>query len=486
MNVQFPDGEMGRWACLGTVTDRSVRVWLRDSEADSHLATLHIDGDQRGSVELQPCDDHDSIAVCDIVMDMPAPCAEFEVRVAGMVRKGKLSPEKNMRAELAFGFGSCHQPFTEPRNGELGKTGVAGIYGHMARVLTRADARFLMLLGDQVYSDEISDISIKRLDKYIKASTTDRSVALKDHYRRLYRGYFNEAGFRNLLESFPSYMMWDDHDITNDWGSFKEEELYNQVLFESAKTVFREYQGSHNPGGSLDSSTPFCFQFWHGDTGLFILDLRSERNFLEERLLGDEQWEQFTGFLDNANSAGVSTLFIGSTIPVIHFSPAAVRLFAKLPRWAYGADVRERWDAEPFHDERNRLLDLLFDWQAGQQQRQVFILSGDVHVGTVFEVERRNGAGRLYQVTSSALTSPGSLLHKWVNSTGTRISNAGEDLCLSRRLGIVTSNNFGLIEVAPCPDGPGHDVTAGLHGYDSKPGKVLRVRMSPGRRAEVL
>jgi alkaline phosphatase D len=400
-----------------------------------------------------------------------------------MVRKGAFAPSPGSPADFAFAFGSCHQPFKAQDGGDLAKNKNVGIYHYMLQTLAGADIRFLMLLGDQVYSDEVPSISIESIDTDQDVPGEARLADYTNHYRKLYRGYFNESGYRALLEAFPSYMMWDDHDIVNDWGSYQEEDRYDAVIYEAAKTAFAEYQNSHNPGSQVDSSEPFSFHLWHGDVGFFVLDLRSERNFLRGRLITSKQWQHLRQFLDTATATGVPTVFIGSSIPVVHFSPGAVRFFDRWPHQLYGGDVRERWDAEPFHNDRNTLLNMLFDWQAERDYRQVFILSGDVHVGTVFKVERRGGDGTLYQLTSSAFTSEGSPLHRFVNSVGTRISNWGEDLCSSRRLGIVKRNNFGVVRVTHGSPGQGHDVTVQVHAYHRGLKTGIDVRMSPGRRS---
>jgi PhoD-like phosphatase len=86
----------------------------------------------------------------------------------------------------------------------------------MREVLKAEDARFLLLLGDQIYSDGIPNLNVKKLTD----SGSLDPAHLTEHYRQLYRGYFNEAGFRSILELVPSYMIWDDHDILDNWGSF--------------------------------------------------------------------------------------------------------------------------------------------------------------------------------------------------------------------------------------------------------------------------
>jgi hypothetical protein len=133
----------------------------------------------------------------------------FVVQVAGHRRQGFLPPPPHEPAAFSFAFGSCHQPFKATLEGRLVRQNSSSIYLGMREVLKAEDARFLLLLGDQIYSDGIPNLNVKKL--------TDSGLLdpahLSEYYRQLYRGYFNEAGFRSILELVPSYMIWDVHDI---------------------------------------------------------------------------------------------------------------------------------------------------------------------------------------------------------------------------------------------------------------------------------
>ena len=39
-------------------------------------------------------------------------------------------------------------------------------------------------------------------------------------YRDIYRGYWGFESVQRVFESFPTYMIWDDHEIVNGWGSY--------------------------------------------------------------------------------------------------------------------------------------------------------------------------------------------------------------------------------------------------------------------------
>ena len=73
-------------------------------------------------------------------------------RFSGLVR---FAPHHDAPTEVTFGFGSCHQPFGPPSDGVLTVTPRVGIYRQMVGVLRARGARFLSLIGDQIYSDGV-------------------------------------------------------------------------------------------------------------------------------------------------------------------------------------------------------------------------------------------------------------------------------------------------------------------------------------------
>src|SRR5439155_22349346 len=106
----------------------------------------------------------------------------------------------------------------------------------------------------------------------------------------------------------------------------------------------------------------------------------------------------------------------------------------------------------------------LVRWQAAGPRRQAILLSGDVHVGAAFRVERPRGPGRLVQWTSSALTTPLSRFLYVANTAGTALVRLGEWRYRVTREALVARNNFGLIDVTPLPGG-GHLVDLRLCVY---------------------
>jgi hypothetical protein len=129
-----------------------------------------------------------------------------------------------------------------------------------------------------------------------------------------------------------------------------------------------------------------------------------------------------------------------------------------------GRDVRDRWSVPTFAAQRTRLVETLFEWQAKRSNRQVVVLSGDVHVGAAFNVKPRNGRGRFAQWTSSALSTPDGLKHIVANRLITKFVRLGEHELRVWRRGVATSNNVGIVDVEPAADG-GHVVRLTIYEF---------------------
>ncbi len=467
--IQFPEGELGRWASLGAVTERAVRVWLRDPSGEPQRATLSIDGVEHASVRLPQAPEHDWTSAADLVLDRPRPNAPFAVRAAGVERRGRLAPHPDTPTAFTFAFGSCHQPFGPPRDGMLSVTPRTGVYRQMAGLLAARDARFLALIGDQIYSDGVEPVDVRDQVRKIQPPPSDEQ--LREAYRWLYRGYFNVADFRHLLEAQPTLMTWDDHDITEGWGALIDWDDLDWAGFRAAEATYREYQHVRHVGASVDDRATYHRSFWFGDVGFFILDLRGVRSYRDGCLLGDRQWRDLYQFLEAATERGTQTLFIVAGIPVIHHAPALVRL-AERVNHRYGTDLRDRWSARPIEHERVRFLDLLMDWQSARAGRQVAILSGDVHAGGAFQVRPRRGGGVVHQWTASPLSTKAALPEHLTNIIGSQFVNWGDERYLSTRSALVLGNNFGLVQVTPV-EGGGHRIELTLNEF--KPGKGIRV-----------
>ena len=77
----------------------------------------------------------------------------------------------------------------------------------------------LLLLGDQVYADEVSPQTVAFIRGRRDVSLPPgEEVADFEEYTRLYRESWTDPDIRWLLSTVPSTMIFDDHDVHDDWN----------------------------------------------------------------------------------------------------------------------------------------------------------------------------------------------------------------------------------------------------------------------------
>ncbi|WP_225638281.1 alkaline phosphatase D family protein [Streptomyces solaniscabiei] len=118
-------------------------------------------------------------------------------------------------------FGSCR--WAAPPAGGKDPVGPDALDTLSARVAadpegTRPDV--LLLLGDQVYADEVSDATRRWIaGRRDLAEPPGDQVADYAEYTRLYDESWSDPEVRWLLSTVPSCMVFDDHDVIDDWNT---------------------------------------------------------------------------------------------------------------------------------------------------------------------------------------------------------------------------------------------------------------------------
>lgn len=476
---RFPDGELRDAFEIGAITDRSARVWVREPGAATLDVTLRVpDGPTvSASVPLSP--ERDWTGSLELALPEPAPNRRFIASTGGIERHGRFAPAPDEHASFGFGFGSCHYPFEVDEDGVAHLRRATRIYPAIRDDLLTAEARFLLLIGDQLYADAVPPLSV-RDELPGDAEHPPPLDLLVDAYRRVTRGYFGEAGFRAVREALPALCMWDDHDIFNNWGSLKTETTLDTQLFNAAARVFGEYQGARNPGGG-EREPPFDFFVRFGTAGFLTLDFRGARSYEEGRLFGRAQWDRFEAFMRGDEVQQLHTLFVVTSVPLAHAARWMALLFERVPG-EYGAAVRDRWVSSAFLPSRDEFLERLFGWQDGAAHRRVVLLSGDIHEADAVAILRRDRPGTIWQFTSSAFTSPPTTTLRRFNWIATRFPNLFERRYRFERRFLIPRNNFGLVRLTARPGG-GHDIRYMVRAWDPDRGRLFDagvVNVSPG------
>lgn len=123
--------------------------------------------------------------------------------------------------ELRVSFGSCR--WASPAHGEpdpVGPDALDTLATHLAAHPDATRPDVLLLLGDQVYADETSKATQRRMaERRDLSEPPGAEVADYEEYTHLYDESWSDPDVRWLLSTVPSCMIFDDHDLVDDWNT---------------------------------------------------------------------------------------------------------------------------------------------------------------------------------------------------------------------------------------------------------------------------
>ena len=512
----WPNPALEIAAIVGHTTPDSVRLWLRtgglgnftlllystDTEADSEARDALKESLGRVPLRLDemeallPATRREDFAIEDenadttIVLDLEdlVPDTRYgyllhsrdDERVLlghNRMRSFRTPPRYDERRPFQFALFSCHMPYKQ--SGLFGKrTEVRNLEmcNYLGTSLQRHAAEIDLVIagGDQCYTDGVPTLNIWRyLNRRMRR---EREELLPDEesmlswYRDIYRGYWGFQGVQEVFDSFPTYIIWDDHEIGDGWGSHYlgedgdglrrmlpdlQDKGLTQAdgrelavrMFRMARKAYEEYEHSHNPRtgeGILD------YSFRRGGCAYYVLDGRGQRDIDRGsfRILGREQFERFAAWAAELNSEDTGFLFVVSAVPLLHTRAGLVNADERwlIQQAGLGDDLRDSWEHELHDEERGALLEALFE-AAGRGIR-VCVLSGDVHVSAVFSIEDAEGR-RIYQLTSSAITYGIGRPLSWVLSAGAADDGETAEGYRFHRLALYADSSYALVSVDP-------------------------------------
>ncbi|MGV0834681.1 alkaline phosphatase D family protein [Mycolicibacterium thermoresistibile] len=130
-------------------------------------------------------------------------------------------------------FGSCRYPKTgvDDVDNKLGHDALDRYAARMAQQPVDDWPDMLVLLGDQVYADELTpearrQLTGRRRRKRTRTKRPPDEVVSFTEYERLYRHSWTDPEIRWIMSTVPTAMIFDDHDIRDDWntsGRWREE-----------------------------------------------------------------------------------------------------------------------------------------------------------------------------------------------------------------------------------------------------------------------
>jgi hypothetical protein len=449
---------------LRYVSATEATVWVEtDGPCEvavlGHTAhTVHIGGRHYGLV---------------VIRDLaPGSRTEYEVHLDGERRwpeAGSPYPPSAIHTLPEHGpvhvaWGSCrvarphHPPYILDIDEHEEGTGVDALWVLGRRMRETPESRrphLLLLIGDQVYADEVSPVTLEqiRARRDIRRAPGEEVYDVEE-YTMLYRESWGDPPIRWLLSTVPSAMMFDDHDVHDDWntseswiadmratgwwherilaglstywiyqhiGNLSPRELDDNELWQAlqqaddGEPLLRRFaeDADRNQGGSL-----WAFSRMLGNTRLVVLDGREGRVLEDGRreMMDEGEWEWFDRQLerdpDHVLIAGTLPVLLAPTLHWLEAWNEAVCAGA-WGRWATGwseklrraADM-EHWAA--FQTSFLRLVGVVRELSTGVRGRppaSIVMLGGDVHQSYLERVSFTDGT-RAQSTVWQAVCSP--------------------------------------------------------------------------------
>jgi hypothetical protein len=360
-------------------------------------------------------------------------------------------------------FGSCRvgdperAPYTLPRSEHPQGFGIDALWALSRRLQSGVEEwpDCLLLLGDQVYADEAS-VELRGFMRGRRDVSRDPKLEVADfeEYTQLYREAWSDPDIRWLLATVPSTMIFDDHDVRDDWniseawvrdiratdwwearisGAFMSYWIYqhlgNLAPPELAEeTLLTEVYEAGDGGPALrrfarrsdrdTTASRFAFHRDFGRSRLIVIDSRAARVLTPgaRDMVDADEW---TWIAEHARGR-YDHLIIASTLPVfmldaIHdleawneavCSGAWGRLAARIGEKLRRALDLEHWPA--FQRSFRSMLELLHELAEGADAPgTITFIGGDVHTAYIAEVtlgERQQS--RVFQVVCSPFRNP--------------------------------------------------------------------------------
>ena len=453
--------------CVWVETRDAARVVVRTEDRSwaartfrvhgHHYALVVVDGLEPGTIAPY------SVEVGDDRVWPPAQGtegADFPPSVLTTLKPGK---------PLRMAFGSCRTSVSHDKSGNT-THGVDALRSLALRMTVDKDARWpdlVLFLGDQVYADETTE-EMQRFIKERRDIDEPPGKELKDYeeYSHLYALAWSDPLNRWLLSTLPSSMIFDDHDVRDDWNTsyaWKQEIektswWHERIVSGLVSYWVHQHLGNLSPderaaddiwqlvarhdqhdGGDdeVDLTQPlrdlaervdqhpetYRWSYSRDISGnrLVVVDSRAARVLEPDRrdLLDDDE----LAWLDEQMRGDVKHLFIGTSLPYLlppglHYLEAwseAVGNGAWGRRAAkHGETLRQAVDLEHWaafqraFQAVGRMAMEVADGKRGRAPDTVTFLSGDVHHSYICEVQRprRAGTSRIIQAVCSPIRNP--------------------------------------------------------------------------------
>jgi alkaline phosphatase D len=275
-----------------------------------------------------------------------------------------------------FAWGSCFTGNAQSAGSPVGYPAFSGPIKAWAYV-AKQNPDFLVFLGDFIYSDA---------PYFINSDA--------ESFATRYRQSLSESTFAAFAAKVPSYFMYDDHELHDNYDSysllpsggqtvcFDSMRCFNSsTIFTNGISAYRAFLHNTNPAAASSvlgvslaaavSSEPFApmyYDFVYGDVPVIVLDARGYRSRATESytsatktLLGASQLDYLKRWLLAVNATACPFKFVALPDPVTNF-------------------VDPSFDSDDGYAQFPVERDALLDWIESNGIRNVIFLTGDLHI----------------------------------------------------------------------------------------------------------
>jgi len=317
-------------------------------------------------------------------------------------------------------------------------------------------AMYLMAWNPDVWplAFEAASVAVSSKVGHTRSVNRERRLYLKE-MEMLERARAALPAVRRVLANVPTFMIFDDHDVTDDWNLTKvwKEKIRarptGRRVVSNALAAYWAFQGWGNDPESMDGEVAdavvgflsesrvdgdaFDSTMWEFDRWSFfaptapptvVLDTRTQRHYDSPeggaRLLGEAELQHVAEVARSAGHKPGSPLVLVSAVPVFGFE-----LQERRQKYLVGKVGPYEIDFEAWHSNLRGFVDLMRLLVERLQPSPCIILSGDVHyaVNALASFAIDDNRLPIIQVVSSgfkhasvaaktALSSLGRLLHK--------------------------------------------------------------------------
>lgn len=411
------------------VNNDSVRIWVKGNAGGK---VVEANGIRR---ELKPPYFTETIQVLNAI----SVNVKFLDSVNNVLYTQEVFPKKKAFYEaepdsFSWVLFGCFQPFSvekmgtptslgssivsdfNHRNFNMRKEFAKAALGHNSMV---PNTTLLLGTGDQVYTDpgykeDNYDFHPLSAWQHMRAKPI-LLIEEEEYIPHMNRVYNHNYSF-GLLDSahahLPAINVWDDHEITDGWGSHGHEYIKGKLndslkhAYLQSRLAFKNHQFLTGPAGErLKNDTSLHnFQFDSKVNGvpIFCFDLKSEKT-KKGGMMKPAQIDSFKSWISSIDSGEYAVIV--SSVPFIHDQVKFGKVLAILSNKDGGRDdVADKWSYSKNKKQVKEIFKIIKE--ARLNGIKPIIVSGDAHASSLHKVILKNSNKTVlcYEIVSSGLT----------------------------------------------------------------------------------